>query len=79
MRPLAIMPGSKAWKTIGKMHLLYGKHEGQVCRDCVNLISHKFDNTYYKCKLYGDSAGPGTDWRVRYPACGKFEQRAAKQ
>jgi hypothetical protein len=75
MKPLEVLPGSHAWKTIGKMHLLYGKREGRICRDCAHLICHSFANKYFKCKLYGNSSGPSTDWRVRYPACGKFEER----
>ena len=70
MKPLEVVPGSR----IDKMHKLYGKTEGRVCRDCANLISYTFSNKYFKCKLYGDTGGPATDWRVRYPACGKFQE-----
>jgi hypothetical protein len=77
MKPTPILPGSHAWKTIGKMHLLYGKIEGAVCRDCVHLTCHEYANKYFKCKLYGDTSSSSTDWRVRWPACGKFEKREA--
>ena len=33
--------------------------------------------SYPKCALFGVTGGPGTDWRARFPTCGKFEERRA--
>lgn len=63
-------------KRIEKMHSLYGKLDGERCGDCAHLVGKSYANTYYKCKIYGDSGGPATDWRLRWVACGKFERRA---
>lgn len=61
-----------------RMHLLYGRIDDKQCGACAHFVSHSYANTYHKCRLYGVSHGPATDWRVRYVACGKFEQPAEK-
>lgn len=48
--------------------------EGARCRDCRHLRMKSFARTYYKCNLRVDTNGPGTDHRVRWPACAKFEK-----
>ena len=71
---LAEADAIKVAKKIDKMHLLYGQVVGQLCRDCVHLASGNYHGTlYHKCSLYGMTHGPGTDWKLGYPACGKFE------
>lgn len=53
---------------------LYGRTEGKLCRSCVHFTKQGgVAGTYYKCKLNRITSGPGTDWRARYPACGKWE------
>lgn len=66
----------KKARKIERMHVIYGKREGAKCGDCVHFYGVSYANTYYKCRLFGDSHGPATDWRVRFVACGKFEPRA---
>lgn len=47
---------------------------GKRCKHCLWLYSKIFANKYYKCKMRGlDTNGPGTDHRVNWLACGKFE------
>jgi hypothetical protein len=65
----------QAARKIERMHVLYGRTEGAQCGDCLSFVAKKLANTYYKCVRFGDSGGPATDWRVRFPACGKFEAR----
>lgn len=75
---LEASPGKlRAFKRIGSMHRKFGVGpEGARCRDCVQFQARQFANTYYKCRLFGVTGGPGTDWSGRYPACGRFELRA---
>jgi hypothetical protein len=68
-------------RKIGRMHQLYGRTDGRTCGDCASFlrgggIYSRTAGSYHKCQRFGISGGPGTDWRVRYPACGKFEERA---
>ena len=65
-------------KRITHMHYLFGTTEGKTCGQCANL----FDNghggrsrRYYKCQWLPTTNGPATDWRLRWPACGKFEEQ----
>lgn len=45
------------------------------CRDCMHLRVKEWAGRYFKCLLRGDTNGPGTDHRLRWPACGKYEYR----
>lgn len=52
----------------------YGRMEGRTCGECAYLVIKRFhDGQYLKCAKYGDSQGPGTDWRRKWPACGLWE------
>ena len=62
-------------KPIEKMHELYGSHFPDHCGDCKHLLTREFSNTYFKCRIYGVSGGPATDWRKFWDACSKFEAR----
>jgi hypothetical protein len=64
-------------KKIEKMHMLYGRHENAlfICGDCWHCVGMEHAKTYWKCKLYGITGGPGTDWTRKWPACGKYEAR----
>lgn len=56
------------------MHRAYGRGpETARCQTCVHLYRKLYDKTYYKCDQFADTNGPGTDWRVGWPACGKYE------
>lgn len=61
---------------IDTMHRVYGKIEGKTCKTCDNLISSKgyTAKTYYKCTLSKLSHSSASDWRVSWPACGKYEE-----
>lgn len=47
--------------------------DGATCKTCVHLFAKRYAGTYYKCALRGDTNGPGTDHRVRWPSCGKYD------
>ncbi|TXK52354.1 hypothetical protein FVR03_01170 [Pontibacter qinzhouensis] len=48
--------------------------EGERCKNCKHIYRKQYAGTYYKCELRGNTNGPGTDHRVNWPACGKFEK-----
>ena len=57
-----------------RMRTIYGiGPEGARCGDCVHLIGRQFAKTYYKCRWFGNTGGPATDWCKSYAACGKFQ------
>lgn len=60
---------------IGVMHRMYGTTEGERCRTCAHLYRKHWDKSYYKCDLNRDTNGAATDWRTRWPACGRWERR----
>ena len=53
---------------------LYGFHKGAKCKTWVHLyLQGGVSGRYYKCDLRKNTRGPGTDHRVRWDACGKYE------
>lgn len=68
-----------------QLKFMWQKHgpgpEGKTCKGCIRLRGHRTagGRTYYKCLVYGVSSGPGTDWRLRWPACGLFEENTNGQ
>jgi len=51
----------------------HNRINGKKCGDCAHLlIKEGHNHNYFKCELYGDSNGAGTDWRKKWMACGKF-------
>lgn len=50
--------------------------EGRICRDCTHLFRvGGVAGRYYKCDLRVRTGGPGSDHRVRWPACARFEEQ----
>jgi hypothetical protein len=59
---------------------LYGPGPaGQTCQGCQQLAAIAVNKTFYKCRLRKNTRGPGSDHRMRWPACAKFEQRPTGQ
>lgn len=55
---------------------LYGRDAyGRTCATCRHLHAHAHGRRYYKCDLRKETCGPGTDHRVKWSACGKYERR----
>lgn len=49
---------------------------GAKCKTCQHFRKFDYHNKkLYKCHLRGYSHGPGTDHRVRWDACAKYEER----
>lgn len=52
--------------------------DGAQCGSCVHLLRLPYHGkTYIKCRLRGITHGTGTDHRVRWPACAKYERTTA--
>lgn len=50
--------------------------EGRTCGECSHLFARgDTAGRYYKCDLRVITGGPGSDHRVRWPACARFEER----
>lgn len=57
------------------MYQEYGRLDGAICRNCEHLEAHvnaDCTRVWYKCRMFGVSSGPGTDWRCGSEACGAF-------
>lgn len=53
----------------------YGRGEpGKICKTCKHFVGYRRNKTFYKCELFGVTHGEATDWRGKYPACGKYEE-----
>lgn len=52
--------------------------EGGTCGDCAHLRPEtiRSGRTFYKCALVGSTNGPGTDLRISWPACVRYEATA---
>jgi len=75
--PSAYRPESLP-KRMLDMYTLFGSTEGKTCRRCKNLLDNGHgghSHRYYKCDLQRLTNGPATDWRARWLACGKFEDK----
>lgn len=49
---------------------------GETCGSCRHLSGKRMSRRYYKCELTRArwTGGPGTDVKVRSPACAKWEK-----
>lgn len=58
------------------MHSRSGKMEGKNCGDCEYFYQVEYNcKRYFKCGMYGESRAESTDWRKKWEACGKYEER----
>jgi hypothetical protein len=56
---------------------LYGPDaQGRKCKSCAHLCYFEQSSRWYKCDLRKFTHGPGSDHRVNWPACAKYESRA---
>lgn len=67
-------PEKQLPKRIEDMHTLYGVTPNKTCGTCNHLIRYKQGTTWFKCGLARQSASTATDWRVKWQACGKWEE-----
>ena len=59
----------------GEMVRLYGPCPGRRCGQCAHLVRRRYARTYLKCEVAGETASAATDWRAKWDACGKWEER----
>jgi hypothetical protein len=52
--------------------------EGVTCKTCVHLFYHTYSRRFWKCDLRVLTHGRGSDHRVRWPACGRYEEGRLK-
>lgn len=46
------------------------------CESCIHLLKLEYrSKTYYKCKEYGVNHGAGTDFRLSWPTCAKYQEK----
>jgi hypothetical protein len=67
----------KEAKGLAAMHLAHGRVDDKHCGDCAHLYAKRYADVYFKCEKYGDTNGPGTDWRKKWTACGLFVERVS--
>jgi len=48
--------------------------DGKQCKTCTQLYAHRCSKVYYKCRLRNFTHGPGSDHKVRWPACAKYTE-----
>lgn len=73
--PLFGLPNS-----IKTMHRMYGAADGKACGACVHCVMvNGGSRDYPKCDLSKITNGAATDWRKKWPACGKFEVAEVKK
>lgn len=59
---------------INKMHRAYGSmKDGEICKNCEYLLADHYHKKYFKCEKYNVSRSEASDWRISWPACGKFK------
>lgn len=55
------------------MQQKYGKGPaGLSCGTCLHLRRPHHSGKYFKCALYGISSSEATDWRAKWPTCGRY-------
>lgn len=82
----ATPPWFKAGSTTPKFHIRnvrLGLHpfgdrltteENATCGNCRFHTVHTWGDTYHKCSLMAGTHGPGTDLRVKWHGCEKWEK-----
>ena len=58
------------------MYNAYGVSDGNICGNCDHLIVKHYSRKYFKCGLSHQSNSVATDWRKKWPACGRFKLTA---
>ena len=53
--------------------------ENRSCADCRHcVLTVPGARRYWKCELYGVTAGESTDWVKRWPACGMINRESGE-
>jgi len=76
-------------KTIERMYMLYSRYPGEsTCKECIHFTPKNGDmrGAYFKCDEFTrrfravkqGKGGESTDWRRKWPACGKLQRQIRK-
>ena len=66
----------RVWTMLRK----HGRTPGKNCRTCRHLErQHYHRKNFYKCTKFRITRGEQTDWRLKWPACGLFEEITEKR
>jgi hypothetical protein len=57
----------------------FSKDRSKKCGECALLYGVQKSKVYYKCRLRKATNGPGSDHRVRWPACARFTEVAPRR
>lgn len=49
--------------------------EGATCGNCKHLFKRRMSRSYLKCDLMKNTFGPGTDLRIKWRGCVKWEAK----
>lgn len=52
-----------------------GGPTGETCGTCAHAYCVEYAKRYHKCRLVKATRGPGTDIRLKWAACSRFEKR----
>ena len=44
-----------------------------TCGDCAHAVAHTRNRTWWKCSKFAITHGPGTDIRLKWPACNYYD------
>lgn len=53
--------------------------KGETCRTCVHSYCRTFAKSYWKCDLVKATCGTGTDIRLKWAACARWEAKPAQE
>lgn len=49
--------------------------KGETCKTCQHAYCRKFAKTYWKCALVKATGGPGSDIRLQWAACSRWQAK----
>jgi hypothetical protein len=77
MLPFTDLPAAEVPRParLAEMHAIFGVSLGNICGDCMHFHRYQQSTRWQKCDLTRQTAGPGTDWRVNWTACGRYTPR----
>lgn len=47
--------------------------QGETCKTCIHAVCRTYSKRYWKCDLVKATCGPGSDIRLKWAACSRWE------
>lgn len=69
------LPKAKRGQPKGNAAPIGSGPQGETCKTCRHSYAVKFAKTYHKCRLVRATSGPGTDIRLKWAACSRWEAK----